>query len=157
MRKILLGLSLAALPLTACSTARRHRTIIFDQTWSSEAGVRNLSCVPEQSASCAREARDSELSFSKRLVTAFQLAPECATVRLIVPSVSDNSASNLGNGLRKDAGYWRLRVDFHPRLAAQPFTLGLGEATARVAGDDTEHSAAFICEAVKNNVVTAIW
>jgi hypothetical protein len=157
MHTSLLGLSLALLTVTACSTEGRHRTIIFDQTWSSDAAVRNLSCVPDQSESCAREARDSELAFARKRSTAFLATPECATVRLIVPASSQDKARGDGNNAAKDDAYWTLRVDFRPRVTSQPFTLGHDDDHTRIGGDDAEHSSAFICKAVKNNGVTAIW
>jgi hypothetical protein len=55
------------------------------------------------------------------------------------------------------SGYWRLRVDFRPGLTSQPFTLGAAKSIPRIAGDDVEHSAAYICNAAKANGVTAIW
>src|SRR5258708_38326648 len=58
--------------LAACSTESRHRTIVYDQQWSSAAGVKNLRCVPELRASCERQARETEATFSKTLSTAFR-------------------------------------------------------------------------------------
>jgi hypothetical protein len=53
--------------------------------------------------------------------------------------------------------YWRLRVDFHPRLPRQPFYLGSGTDKPAIEGVDVEHDAAYICEAAKHNGVTALW
>jgi hypothetical protein len=154
-----LALSTIALTITACSTESRHRIIIYDQSWSSAAGVKNLWCVPELHASCEREARETEADFSKRLSTAFRASPQCATVQFLVSSGSDKGSKELEDKLARNAGpeYWRLRVDFHPRLRKQPCSLGRGNNDPLVGCDDAEHDAAFICEAAKNNGVTAIW
>jgi hypothetical protein len=148
-----------AFTLAACSTASRHRTIIYDQPWSSAASVKNLVCVPEQRASCEQRARETEMAFSKTLSTTFRTSPECATVQFLISkeegSLSDGLAAKLANVM--GSGYWRLRVDFRPGLTSQPFTLGLAKSVPRIAGDDVEHSAAFICNAAKANGVTAIW
>ena len=155
----LLVLTTIALTLTACSAESRHRIIIYDQSWSSAAGVKNLLCIPELRASCEREARETEMDFSKRLSTAFHASPQCATVQFLVSSGSDKGSKELEDKLTRNAGseYWRLRVDFHPRLPKQPCSLGPGNNDALVGCDDAEHDAAFICEAAKHNGVTAIW
>src|SRR5258708_24061408 len=97
--------------LAACSTESRHRAIVYDQSWSSAAGVKNLWCVPELRASCEREARETELDFSKRLSTAFRALPQCATVQLLVLSGSDKGSKELEDKLARNARseYWRLR------------------------------------------------
>jgi len=160
---LLIPLLLAAisilLALSACSTESRHRIIVYDQPWSSEAGVKNLWCAAEQSADCKRQAREAEIDFSKRLSRAFHEAPECKTVQFIILAGDQKNSNELEDRLDKNAGseYWRLRVDFGPGLTKQLFTLGLGKGKASVGGDDAEHSAAFICEAAKNNGITAIW
>jgi hypothetical protein len=148
---VLLALTTIALSLTACSTESRHRIIIYDQPWSSAAGVKNLWCVAEQRASCERQARETEVEFSKRLSTAFRASPECATVQLLISSRSDKSSGELEDRLARNAGseYWKLRVDFRPGLKTQPFALGLGKDNPRIEGDDAEHSAAFICKLPK--------
>jgi hypothetical protein len=140
-------LAITSLSLAACSTESRHRTIIYDQPWSSAAGVRNLVCAPDWKSSCEREAREDEAAFSKKLPEAFRAAAECKTVQLIIAQDTTNAA----------ADYWRLRVDFHPRLPKQPFYLGSGTDKLTIGGDDAEHNAAYICEAVKHNGVTAVW
>jgi len=112
-------------------------------------------CVPEIKASCEREARESELDFSKRLPAAFRAASECKTVQLVIFS---NDTNELEDSLTKNAPeYWSLRVDFHPRFERQPFTLGLGTDKPNIAGDDAEREADFICKAAKNNGVIEWW
>jgi hypothetical protein len=106
-------------------------------------------CVPEQRATCKQRARDMEVAFSKTLATTFRASPECATVQFLV----SNEESSLPEGLAArfanvmGSGYWGLRVDFRPGLTSQPFTLGLAKSVPRIAGDDVEHSAAYICKA----------
>jgi hypothetical protein len=99
------------------------------------------------------------MAFSKTLSTTFHTSPDCATVQFLISreesSFSDGLAARLANVI--GSGYWRLRVDFRPGLTSQPFTLGLAKSVPRIAGDDVEHSAAFICNATKANGVTAIW
>jgi hypothetical protein len=133
----------------------RHRIIVYDQPWSSSAGVNNLICVPEIKGSCEREAKESELDFSKRLPAAFSFAEECKTVQFVIDS---NDNEQLKDSLTQNASeYWRLRVDFHPRFERQPFTLGPGMGRPLIWGGDTEHDADFICKAAKNNGVIDIW
>jgi hypothetical protein len=139
---------IAVFALAGCSNESRHEIIIYDEAWSSAAAVRNLICVPDLKVSCEREAREGEQNFSRNLLAAFQASPKCETVRLLTLTLNSASATS---------DYWRLRVDFHPRLKMQPFELGRGNDRPRIGGDDAEHNAAYICEAVKNNGVTAIW
>lgn len=148
----LLIASTIVLTLAACSTKSRHRIIIYDQSWSSAAGVKNLWCAAEYKAACERQAREAELDFSKRLSTAFRTSPECATVQFLVSPENKNSKD-----LEDRLAYWRLQVDFRPGLTQQPFSLGLGRDKPLIGGDDAEHEADFICEAAKNNGVVAIW
>jgi len=77
------------------STESRHRTIIYDQPWSSAAGVRNLVCAPDWKSSCDREAKEDEAAFSKTLPGAFRAAAECKTVQLIVAQDTTNVAAEL--------------------------------------------------------------
>jgi hypothetical protein len=152
----LLALLAASLSVASCNTASRHRTIVYDQSWSSAAAVQNLVCSPDARADCEREARESELDFSKRLPAAFLAANECKTVQFVIDSngnreLEDNLTGNVSSK------YWRLRVDFHPRLQKQPFSLGSGMDRATVGGDDAEHDADFICKAAKHNGVIAVW
>jgi hypothetical protein len=107
-------------------------------------------------ASCEYEAKWAELDFSRRLPAAFLAANECKTVQFIV--ASDHNRE-LEDSLTKNVGsmYWKLRVDFHPRLERQPFTLGSGRENPQIRGDDAEHNADFICQAAKHNGVIAIW
>lgn len=140
--------AIAVLSSGGCSTESRQRTIVYDEGWSRAAAFKNLVCSPDAQASCEREAQDGERGFAESLSVAFHASPKCRTVQFLklaagVPIV------------RSD--YWRLRVDFHPRLTTQPFELGLGTERPRIGGDDVEHNVAYICEAVKNNGVTAIW
>jgi hypothetical protein len=146
--RFLLLCGISALASAGCSSESRHRTILYDEAWSSAAAVRNLTCAPDFRTSCERDARDGERDFLKSLSAAFQAAPECRTVRFMTfTSYAANAAS----------GYWRLRVDFRPRLERQPFDLGRGTDKPTIGGDDAEHDATYICKAVKNNGVTAIW
>ncbi len=145
--RLFLACAIAVLSLAGCSTESRHRTIVYDEAWSSAAALKNLVCSPDRQASCEREARDGEQTFAKGLSAAFQTSPKCRTVQFLMPAA----------GVQSGSDYWRLRVDFHPRLTTQPFELGLGTERPRIGGDDVEHNAAYICEAVKNNGVTAIW
>ena len=156
---ILLAFTTFVVTLAACSSESRHRTIVYDQQWSSAAGVKNLSCVPELRASCERQARETEAAFSKILSTAFRTSPECATVQFLISTGNDKNSEELEHSLASNAGsrYWRLRVDFRPGLTKEPFLLGPGKDNPRIEGDDAEHSAAYICKAAKNNGVTAIW
>src|SRR6266576_4808302 len=101
---VLPTLTTIALTLTACSSESRHRIIIYDQSWSSAAGVKNLWCVPELRASCEREARETEVDFSKRLSTAFRTSPECATVQFLVSLGSDKGSKELEDKLARNAG-----------------------------------------------------
>jgi hypothetical protein len=100
-------------------------------------------------ACCEREAKESESDFSKRLPTAFRIASECATVQFVVADENDKELEH--------NEYWRLRVDFHPRLERERFTLGLRKDKPIIAGDDAERNADFICKAAKNNGVLDIW
>jgi hypothetical protein len=141
-----------------CSTKSRHRVIIYDHSWSSDAAVKNLWCAPQLSKACAQQSREAELSLSNRLPRAFGAAPECANVSFLILSADDKNSSELERKLKNPGSvYWRLRVDFHPGLKMQPFTLGPGEKSSLVGGDDAEHDAAFICTSAKNNGVTAVW
>jgi hypothetical protein len=146
--RFLLLCGITVLVSAGCSTESRHRTILYDEAWSSAAAVRNLTCAPDFRISCERDARDEERNFFKSLSAAFQNAPECRTVRF---TTSTSDAAHAASG------YWRLRVDFRPRLERQPFTLGRGTGHPTIGGDDAEHDVAYICNAVKNNGVTAIW
>jgi hypothetical protein len=154
----LLVCTVTILALAGC-TESRHRTIIYDEAWSSAAAVRNLSCVPDLQRSCEREAREGEWNFSKKLSAAFHASPECQTVQFIVSARGAPNAKDLEDRLagNVDSEYWRLRVDFHPRLTGQPFSLGPGMDRPMVGGIDAEHEAAYICKAAKHNGVTWLW
>ena len=154
-----LVLTTATLSLAACFTESRHRTIIYDQTWSSAAGVKNLLCAPDWKSACEREAREDEVALSKKLPEVFRATPECRTVQFIVSQTNGKDSAELEQRLARNAGgeYWRLRVDFHPRLPRQPFYLGSGTDKPDIEGVDVEHDAAYICEAAKHNGVTAYW
>ena len=154
-----LVLTTVTLSLVACSTESRHRTIIYDQTWSSAVGVKNLVCASDWKSACERKAREDEVALSKKLSEIFRATPECRTVQFIVSQTNGKDSAELEQRLARNAGgeYWRLRVDFHPRLPRQPFYLGTGTDKPTIGGDDVEHNAAFICEAAKHNGVTAYW
>ena len=110
--------------------------------------MKNFICSPDRQVSCQREAVDQERNLAQNLSAAFQRSPKCSTVQFLIARAD-------APGI--DPAYWRLRVDFHPRLATQTYELGPGTDRPRIGGDDVEHNAAYICEAVKNNGVTAIW
>jgi hypothetical protein len=135
-------------PVVGCSTKSRHRTVLYDEDWSNDTAVKNLTCVADLRVSCENEARAAERDFAKKLAAAFSTTPECQTVAFMI--LTPDAANS-------HAGYWRLKVDFRPRLERQPFDLGLGADRARIGGDDAEHQADYICRAVKNNGVTAYW
>jgi hypothetical protein len=134
--------------------------MILDQSWSSAAAVKNLWCDPELRACCNKEALDAELAYSKRLPEAFREEPKCATVEFLISSASAEDSAKLEGKQVFEGGpkYWRLRLDFHPGQEKQsPFHLWAGKSTLRISGSDTEHSAAYICEAAKNNGIMDIW
>jgi hypothetical protein len=148
------------LALAACdSVESRHRIIIYDHSWSSAAGVNNLWCVPELRASCDRQALQAESELKDKLSRAFRVAPECANVDFVIASQDEAEFKKLEDESATSAGplYWRLRVDMHPGLTAQPFNLGPGLRRPLVGGDDAEHSASYICEAAKKNGITYNW
>jgi hypothetical protein len=71
------------------------------------------------------------------------------------PQTNEKNSAELEQRLARNAGgeYWRLRVDFHPRV---PY-LGSGTDKPAIGGDDVEHDAAYICEAAKHNGVMDLW
>jgi hypothetical protein len=94
----------ATVALAGCSTESRHRTIIYDEAWSSAAAVRNLSCVPDMQRSCEREAREGESSFSKKLSAAFHASPKCQTVQFVVLATGSSNAKDLEDRLARSVG-----------------------------------------------------
>jgi hypothetical protein len=145
--------------LLGCSTASRRRVIVYDQPWSSAAGVKNLVCASEYRTSCERQALEMEAEFRKRLPTTFRASPECSTVEFFVLSGDGQDSKDLEDKLARNPGnkYWRLRVDFHPMVTGQPFYLGTDKHTSLVGGDDAEHQAGYICKAAKQNGIMDIW
>jgi hypothetical protein len=77
-----LVLTTAALGAVACSTESRHRTVIYDQTWSRAAGVRNLFCAPDLKSSCEREAREDEAPFQESFPQPFERLPNVRPLSL---------------------------------------------------------------------------
>jgi hypothetical protein len=152
------ALLVLVLNLTACSSELRHRVVVYDHSWSRAAAVRNLWCAPVLSKACAQQATEAEQDFSNKLPRAFREEPECHNVSFVAFSADDANAATLESELKTQGSvYWRLRVNFGPGLPRQPFSLGAGEETPRIEGDDAEHDSAFICTAVKNNGVIDIW
>jgi len=144
-----IALSVWLLSIAAgCSTELRHRTVLYDEGWSNDAAARNLICAPELRESCEQEARVEERKFFAKLSSAFSSTPECQTVALM-KLTSDTVRSN--------PGYWRLAVDYHPRVAGQPFDLNRGMKRGYIEGDNAEREVDYICKAVKNNGVMAYW
>lgn len=153
-----LPITVFLLTLAACSTASRHRTVVYDEQWSSAAGVKNLRCALEIRESCALRARETEAAFATTLSVAFRTSPDCSTVQFIIASGNDKISEYLEQRLASNSNqYWRLRIDFHPGLTRQPFLLGRGKDRPLIGGNDAEHNAAYICQAVKNNGVMAYW
>jgi hypothetical protein len=154
-----------ALTFMACSNESRHRTIIYDHSWSVAASVENSWCAPELRTSCEQQKTQTEAELSNKLAKAFSSAPDCANVEFLVSSDDGKRSEGLEDSLAQNAWkfgdgyrYWRLRVDIHPGSTSQPFTLGPGNKHALVVGgDDVEHSVSYICEAAKHNGITAYW
>jgi hypothetical protein len=146
--------------LAGCSldTESRHRTIIYDEAWSRVAAVKNLSCVPELRAACEREAKKEEWTLSQKLPAIFKAEPQCRNVQFIMSKTGASDVQALQKRLESSVGfeYWRLRVDFRPRLKSQPWDLGPGVKSSFIAGGGIEEEAAYICQAVKNNGVVGI-
>jgi hypothetical protein len=158
LRTGLLGCA-SILCLAGCSTENRHRVVIYDQLWSSSAGVKNYVCAPELRTSCAQKARSDEGAFAERLAAAFRSSPDCATVQFDLVRGPDERSRDIQRKLEINSHneYWRLRVDFRPGLSNQPYQLGPGVERARIGGDDAEHTAPFMCKAAKNNGVISVW
>jgi hypothetical protein len=149
---------MALMNLIACTTSSRHRVIVYDHSWSSAAAVKNLWCAPQLRKACAQQATVAEQDFTNRLPRAFSEEPACANVSFVVYSTETANTAELENKLKMQVSvYWRLRVDFRPGLPRQPFTLGAGEETPLIEGDDTEHNASLICTAAKHNGVIDYW
>ena len=149
---VLLPYTVGVVSLLGCSTESRRRTVVYDEAWSSTAAVRNLVCSPEVKIACQREAVEQELSLARSLPLAFQSSPKCRTVELLI-STADAPIVN--------PTAWWLRVDFHPRLSAQPYQLGIGAERPLVGGSvgrvAVENDASDLCETVKHNGVTWYW
>ena len=156
-----LVLTMACFIMEACSAGTHQPTVVvYDQQWSRAAGVTALQCAPEIRDACQKEAREDEASFQNELSTAFKAAPECKGVEFIVDSGSDQLAKAKDGSFisAKKHGYWRLRVDFRPRLNDQVFTLGVGTSTPHITGNgDADHIMKFVCETSKKNGVVMTW
>ena len=108
-----------------------------------------MQCAPEIRDACQKEAREDEASFQNALSTAFKAAPECQGVEFIVDSGADPA---------KKPRYWRLRVDYRPRLKDQVYTPGAGTRKPRIEGNgNADQIMKFVCKASKNNGVVMIW
>src|SRR5260370_12521471 len=102
-------------------SSRRSNVVVYDDQWSRAAGIANLNCAPTIREACQAEAIADEVSFSKALLSAFQISPKCKGTEFIVDSAVGSDPQDM---VRKTP-HWRLRVDYHPRLIAQPFSLDL--------------------------------
>jgi hypothetical protein len=151
------ALILGVLSVTSCNVDSRHRIIVYDQPWSSAAAVQNLVCADDQKAACEAEAKQGLVKLTENLPAIFRDATECRTVQFLV--ASPDADEQLKEALNTNRGntYWLLRIDFHPRLQRQPFSLGPGMERPDIGGDDVEQNADFICKAAKHNGVIGIW
>ena len=144
--------------------ARRSKVVVYDREWSRTAGVANLICAPTVRDACREEALSDEVSFSKTLLSAFETAPTCKDIEFVVDTgavISSQDADAHLLSLRK-APHWRLRVDFHPRLMAQPFSLDLVggglKDYSRIGGESSATDmASFACKMSKSNGVVDYW
>lgn len=156
--RVIVGLSVCFFA-AGCKSERRHRIVVYDEPWSIAAGKKSIICAPKLRASCDQEAIDGASKLPGTLSSAFMTTHECATVQLVVLVGDDKGSQDLQTQLSTDRWkfgdgykYWRLRVDYHPELSQQPFSLGPGLEKAIVGGDDAEHEVAFICKAAKQEL-----
>src|SRR5260370_25921030 len=108
-------------------SSRRSNVVVYDEQWSRAAGIANLNCAPTIREACQAEALADEVSFSKALLSTFQISPKCKGTEFIVDSAVGSDPQDIKDHflLVRKAPHWRLRVDYHPRLIAQPFSLDL--------------------------------
>jgi hypothetical protein len=164
-----LGLTTTCFTLTACSRANQPVVIVYDQKWASEAGIANLGCAHGEDI-CQKEAIESEANFLNQLSTAFKEAPERKDIEFIVDSGTDQSSKGTDARLKtvKKGPFWRLRVDYRPRLTLyQESVLGAGYQEAKL-GFGTSRACSGIsgpsenivkgtCELAKKNCVLSAW
>jgi len=149
--------------LFLCSCRRQWSNyIVYDQQWSSASGPRNLTCSTDLQLNCAREARDGEANFLKELSDSFKTVSECRGIQFIVdPGLNDTSPETKALLIAaQKRGFWRLRVDYHPRLPFQSFRLDtVGNHWNRPGGGegDATHIASFTCEMSHKNGVIDVW
>ena len=162
--RLLMALSSIVVIVAGCSSENRHRVVVYDQDWSAARGKTNIRCSPELRASCDKEALEGAAKLPETLSAEFRATPECSTVQLFVMAGEDKSSQELQKSLNENDWklgqgyrYWRLRVDYHPELPKQPFSIGHGNGKGSGGGDDVENDAAFICELVKHNGVEFWW
>jgi hypothetical protein len=144
-----LALTMTCFIMEACFAGTHQPTVVvYDQQWSRAAGVTALQCAPEIRDACQKEAREDEASFQNALSTAFKAAPECKDVEFIVDSGADPA---------KKPHYWRLRVDYRPRLNDQVFSLRAGTNAPLIGNGNANDIIKFVCKTSKNNGVVMIW
>jgi hypothetical protein len=96
---------------------------------------------------------------------AFQISPECKGTEFIVDSTVSSDPQDIRNHFLqvRKAPHWRLRVDYGPRLIAQPFSLDLtgGSKDFSRLGGGGESTAkdmmTFACEMSKGTGVLNYW
>jgi hypothetical protein len=157
------SIACCTLVVSSCN-ARRSKVVLYDQQWSRTTGIANLKCAPEVRDDCRKEALSDEVSFSENLLSAFETAPTCKDIEFVVDTgVASPSQETVAHllSLRK-APHWRLRVDLHPRLMAQPFSLDLVgggfKDWSKIGGESSATDMArFACEMSKSNGVVDYW
>jgi hypothetical protein len=156
-------LTIACCTMMVSCTSVRPNVVVYDEQWSRAAGIANLNCAPTIREPCQTEAIADVVSFSKALSSAFQISPECKGVEFIVDSAVGSDPQGLKDHLLlvRKATYWRLRVDYRPRLIAQPFSLDLiggGGKPSRSGGESSaKDMMTFACKMSKSNGVVDYW
>lgn len=148
--------------VSSCKSRRLSRVVIYDQEWSRAAAIANLVCDPTTRDACRREAQSDEITFSQNLAATFQTSQECKDIRF---AMDESNSSQEKDGHLLDmlrAPHWRLRVNYHPRLSAQSFTLDLVHVRFRDSskwGGEGEavEIANFVCEMSRKNGVVDYW
>ena len=154
-----LGLTMNCFIIEGCSRTHQPISVVYDQHWSSAAGVAALQCVPEIRDACQKEAREDEAGFLRTLRTAFEAAPECKDVEFIVNSGVDQPPKTKDGHLTPatKGGYWTLRVDYRPKLTVQVFSLRAGTNAPLIGNGSANDIIKFVCKVSKNNGVVMIW
>jgi hypothetical protein len=157
-------LTIACCTMMVSCSSRRSNVVVYDEQWSRAAGIANLNCAPTIREACQTEAIADEVSFSKALLSAFQISPKCKGTEFIVDSAVGSDPQDIKDHflLVRKAPHWRLRVDYHPRLIAQPFSLDLtgggSKDFSRLDGESTaKDMMTFACEMSKSNGVVDYW